>query len=150
MLNKLTVAANDYLRLKGSLDHHHTERRRSSILSHDDEHHPRMYNQDFNRRFSASSDSSERHRAMVELQEHLGRPGTSAHDIERLMGTPTKILDQPDQALLSELKRNNENYEYPHDTKIWIYDWSRNRDFIHFLISKDKKVIQSAWYYSFE
>jgi hypothetical protein len=124
----LAVASNNYLRLKTHIGHWHNQSRRASIDSH----------------------NGERHHAMVELQENLGRAGTTTHEIEHLMGSPTKILDQPNEILLSELKRNNENYEYPHDAKIWIYEWRGEHDYVYFVISKDKKVIQSAWYYSFE
>lgn len=124
----LVVASNTYLRSKDHRGHWHNQGHRPSI----DDHH------------------GNRHRAMIELQEHLGQAGTTTEQIEHLMGTPTKILDQPDETLLYELKRNNETYEYPSETKIWIYEWRGNHDYVYFLISKDKKVIQSAWYYSFE
>jgi hypothetical protein len=124
----LAVASNNYLRLKSHLGHWHNQQRRPSI----------------------DDTQGERHRAMVDLQQHLGRVGTTTQEIEHLMGSPTKILDQPDETLLHELKRNNKNYEYPHDTKIWIYEWRGNHDYVYFLISNEKKVIQSAWYYAFE
>ncbi|CAF1662735.1 unnamed protein product [Adineta ricciae] len=124
----IAVASADYLRLKERRGHWHNEPRRPSI----DEQH------------------RERHLAMLQLQEHLGQPGTTTHEIEHLMGTPTKILDQPDETLAHELKRNHEQYVFPRDAKIWIYEWRNNHDYIYYIISKDNKVIQSAWYYSFE
>ena len=124
----LAAASSHYLLLKDHRGHWHNQGHRPSI---DDQH-------------------GTRHQAMIELQEHLGRAGTTTHEIEQLMGTPTKILDEPDQTLLYELKRNHENYEYPPDAKIWVYEWRGNHDYIFFVISKDLKVIQSAWYYSFE
>jgi len=124
----LVVASNNYLRSK---DHHGLFYNREHRPSIDDYH-------------------GTRHQAMMALQEHLSRAGTTTEEIEKLMGTPTKILDKPDEPLLCELKRNNENYEYPLDTKIWVYEWRSNHDYVYFLISKDHKVIQSAWYYAFE
>ncbi|CAF1343460.1 unnamed protein product [Rotaria magnacalcarata] len=124
----LLTASDEYLRLK----HHHGH-------WHNHDHHPAIDNH-----------GGERHRAMVELQKHLGNPGTTTHDIEHLMGPPTKILHQPDEVLLSELKRNNETYTFPHHAEIWIYEWRSNHDYVYFIISNDKKVIQSAWYYAFE
>ena len=129
MLSKsLAVASNNYLRLKDHLGHFHNQERRPSI----DDHH------------------GDRHHAMIDLQEHLGQSRTTTHEIEHLMGTPTKVLDHPDEILLAELKRNHADYQYPPDAKIWIYEWRGNHDYVYFIISKDKKVIQSAWYYSFE
>jgi hypothetical protein len=124
----LAVASSNYLRSKSHLGFWHNHERRPSI---DDQY-------------------GARHKAMLELQEHLGRAGTTTQEIEHLMGAPTRILDQPDQTLLNELKRNHENYEYPHDAKVWIYEWRSNHDYVYFIVSKDKKVIQSAWYYAFE
>ncbi|CAF0873727.1 unnamed protein product [Adineta steineri] len=124
----LITASHTYLHLKNHLGHWH---------NHD--HHPAI--DDYH---------GDRHRAMIDLQEHLGQPGTTTKEIEHLMGTPTRILEQPDEILLSELKRNNEVYEYPHDAKIWIYEWRNNHDYVYFILSKDKIVIQSAWYYSYE
>ncbi|CAF4011306.1 unnamed protein product [Rotaria sp. Silwood2] len=121
-------ASSEYLRLKHHHDHWHKHEHDHAIDDH----------------------GSERHQAMVELQKHLGQPGTTPYEIEHLMGSPTKILDHPDATLLAELKRNHENYEYPHDAEIWIYEWRGNHDYVYFIISKDRKVIQSAWYYSFE
>ena len=43
--------------------------------------------------------NGERHQAMIQLQEHLGQVGTSTDEIEHLMGSPTKILDKPDDML---------------------------------------------------
>jgi hypothetical protein len=124
----LAAASSHYLRLKDHRGHWYNQPRRPSIDDHE----------------------GGRHRAMIDLQEHLGRAGTTTKEIDHLMGPPTKILDQPDQTLSYELKRNNENYEYPSDAKIWIYEWRGNHDYFYFVISKDNKVIQSAWYYSFE
>jgi hypothetical protein len=124
----LALASSNYMRLKNHLGQSHNGERRPSF----DDHH------------------GERHQAMIELQEHLGQVGTSADQIEHLMGSPTKMLDKPDDMLLYELRRNNENYTYPNDTKIWVYEWRSNRDYVYFLVSKDKKVIQSAWSYSYE
>jgi hypothetical protein len=124
----IAVASHTYLHLKNHLGHWH-----------DQEHHPAI-----------DDHHGERHKAMLELQEHLGQHGTAAHEIEHSMGTPNKILDKPDETLSLELKRNNEHYEYPQDAKIWIYEWRGNHDYVYFIISKDNKVIQSAWYYAFE
>jgi hypothetical protein len=158
----LLAASNNYLRLKvdvgerrpsivGNQDERRVslvgerrgslagERRRSSIVGKEGEHRP-----------SILSYNGECHRAMMELQEHLGRPGTTTQEIEHLMGLPTKVLDQPDETLLHQLKRNNDKYQYPHDAKIWTYQWHGNHDYVYFIISKDNKVIQSAWYYAFE
>ncbi|CAF0916115.1 unnamed protein product [Rotaria sp. Silwood1] len=92
----------------------------------------------------------ERHQAMNELQKHLGQPNTSADEIQRLMGTPTKTLDKPDLVLDHEFRRMNDNYTYPSDAKIWIYEWRGNHDYVYFVISKDNKVIQSDWYFAYE
>jgi len=124
----INSASSTYLRLKDRLGHYHNRDRRPSI----DDHH------------------GERHRSMIELQEHLGQIGTPTHEIEKLMGVPTKILDQPDDLLLYELKRNNQQYQFPSNAKIWIYEWRSNHDFVYFIISNENKVLQSAWYYSFE
>ncbi|CAF1137891.1 unnamed protein product [Rotaria sordida] len=124
----MLIASSEYIRSKHHRGHWYNKEHRPSIDDY----------------------GGNRHKAMIELQEHLGRPGTMANEIEHLMGPPTQILDQPDATLLAALKRNNENYKYPDDAKIWIYEWRGNHDYVYFLISKDKKVIQSAWYYSFE
>ena len=124
----INIASSNYLRLKDRRGHYHDQSRRPSIDDH----------------------QGDRHRAMIDLQEHLGQAGTTTAEIERLMGEPTKVLDQPDETLFSELKRNNNQYQYPLDAKIWIYEWRGNHDYVYFVISNEKKVIQSAWYYSFE
>jgi hypothetical protein len=161
MLSKnLALASSNYLRLKGQLAHSHNQDRRPSFdarLGHSQNQDRRPsfdarlgHSQNQDRRLSVDSHYRERHQAMIELQEHLGKGGTTTDEIEYLMGSPTRILDEPDEALLREFKRNNENYEYPQDAKIWIYEWRSNHDYVYFLISKDKKVIQSSWCYGFK
>ncbi|CAF1225397.1 unnamed protein product [Adineta ricciae] len=125
---QLEAASSTYLRLKNERGHWHGQ-----------DHNPAIDNFE-----------GERHLAMIELQKALGQSGTSADDIKRLMGEPTKILDQPNDVLLHELKRHNENYRYPQDTKIWVYEWRGNHDFVYFLVSKDNKVIESDWYQALE
>ncbi|UJR30623.1 hypothetical protein I4U23_018148 [Adineta vaga] len=125
---QVEAASSTYLRLKSQRGHWHGQ-----------EHNPAIDNFE-----------GERHLAMIDLQKTLGQSGTSADEIQRLMGPPTKTLNEPDQVLLHELKRNNENYRYPQDTKIWIYEWRGNHDYVYFLISKDNKVIQSDWYQALE
>ncbi|UJR15957.1 hypothetical protein I4U23_002877 [Adineta vaga] len=124
----MAVASSNYLRSKHHRGHWHNEAHYPAI----DDHH------------------GERHRAMLELQEHLGQPGTKTDEIKHFMGTPTKILDQPDETLAHELKRNNEHFIYPQHAKIWIYEWRNNHDYVYYIISNDNKVLQSAWYYAFE
>ncbi|CAF2524185.1 unnamed protein product [Rotaria sp. Silwood2] len=124
----LEISSSTYLRLKNERGHWHSQ-----------PHNPTIDN--FN---------GERHQAMIELQKHLGQPNTSADEIQRLMGTPTKILDKPDLVLEHEFRRTNDNYTYPSDAKIWIYEWRGNHDYVYFVISKDNKVIQSDWYYAYE
>jgi len=87
---------------------------------------------------------------MIELQKHLGQIGTTADEIQRLMGPPTKTLDRPDLVLEHEFKLTNDNYTYPKDTKIWIYEWRNTHDYVYFLISNDNKVVQSGWYHAYE
>lgn len=152
----LLSASNNYLRLKANVGE-----RRPSLIGHQGERRPSFVGQQGERRLSLVEHQGERrpsivtqngecHRAMMELQEHLGRPGTTTQEIEHLMGLPAKVLDQPDETLLYELKRNNDKYEYPPDAKIWIYQWHGNHDYVYFVISNNNKVIQSAWYYAFE
>jgi len=102
--------------------------------------------------FNAAIDGfdNKRHQAMVELQKHLGQVGTSGDEIQRLMSSPTKILNEPDLVLNHEFHRTNANYTYPTDAKIWIYEWRGNHDYVYFVISKDNKVIQSDWYMAYE
>lgn len=133
-LKTLTAASNNHLHLKTQLGERHP-----SLIEHPPE-----------RRPSLVTPNRKCHREMFELQEHLGRAGTITKEIEQLMGLPTKVLDQPDEMLLYELKRNNETYEYPTNAKIWIYQWRDNRDYVYFIISRENKVIQSAWYYALE
>lgn len=130
----LVAASNNYLHLKTQLG-----QRRPSLIEHPVE-----------RRPSLVTPHGTCHRSMIELQEHLGRAGTTTEEIERLMGLPTKVLDQPDEMLLYELKRSNEKYEYPSHAKIWIYQWRGNHDYVYFIISSENKVIQSSWCYAFE
>lgn len=124
----LAIASSIYLNLKPHRGHWHNEKRNSLIDDH----------------------NGDRHRAMIELQAHLGQIGTSATEIEHLMGEPTKILSEPDEILLNELKRHDENYVFPKDAKVWIYEWRHYHDFVYFFISKDQKVIHSSWYYTYE
>ena len=166
----LLAASNNYLRLKSNLGErrpsivgHHEEHRRSSFTEQqngsnrsspigfvDDRRRSSLIAAQNERRPSVFKENGEFHHAMMELQEHLGRAGTTTQEIEQLMGSPTKTLDQPDETLSYELKRNNDKYEFPHDAKIWIYQWRGNRDYVYFIISNDNKVIQSAWYYACE
>ena len=92
----------------------------------------------------------ERHQSMVELQKHLGQIGTSADEIQRLMGPASKTLDQPDLVLNHEFKRTDESYTFPKDAKIWIYEWRGNHDYVYFVLSNDNKVIRSDWYHAYE
>ncbi|CAF3433299.1 unnamed protein product [Rotaria socialis] len=92
----------------------------------------------------------ERHQAMIELQQNLGKAGTSGDEIQHLMGTPTKILNKPDLVLEHEFRRENENYTYPKDAKIWIYEWRGFHDYVYFVVSNDNKVLQSDWYSALE
>ena len=124
----IAEASSTYLRLKAHRGHWHNQ-----------EHNPAIDN--FN---------GERHQAMVELQQHLGQVGSPAKEIEQLMGPPTKVLDQPDAVLLHEMKLKNENYTYPKDTNIWIYEWRHSHDYVYFFISKEQKVVHSAWYHAYE
>jgi len=124
----LDASSSTYLRLKNERGHWHNQPRNPAI---DDYH-------------------SERHLAMIELQKHLGQTGTSGDEIQRLMGPPTKILDKPDLVLEHELKHGTDSYTYPSDTKIWIYEWRNNHDYVYFLISKDNKVTLSDWYSALE
>jgi hypothetical protein len=166
----LLAASNNYLRLKSNLGErrpsivgHQDERRRSSFTERQNENHRSspvgslderrrsfLIAAQGERRPSLFKENGEFHRAMSELREHLGQAGTTTQEIENLMGPPTKTLDQPDETLSYELKRNNEKYEYPQNAKIWIYQWRSNHDYVYFIISNDNKVIQSAWYYAFE
>jgi hypothetical protein len=66
------------------------------------------------------------------------------------MGPPTKTLDQPDLVLNHEFKRTDDNYTYPNDAKIWIYEWRGNHDYVYFVLSNDNKVIRSGWYNAYE
>lgn len=96
------------------------------------------------------NNKGERHQALNVLQEHLGQIGTSSDEIQRLMGPPTKILDQPDLVLNHEFNLKNNDFTYPNDAKIWIYEWRGNHDYVYFVISNDNKVIRSAWYNAYE
>ena len=152
----LAAASNNYLRLKvqlgdrrPSLVGEQTERR-PSVTGQQTERRPSLAGQQTERRSSIANPQGTCHRSMMELQEHLGRAGTTTEAIEHLMGPPTKVLSQPDEVLSYELKRNNEKYEYPQNAKIWIYQWRGNHDYVYFIISNENKVIQSAWYYAFE
>jgi hypothetical protein len=124
----LQAASSTYLRLKNERGHWYGEPSNPAI-------------DNFN---------SERHLAMNELQKQLGVIGTSGDEIQRLMGPPTKVLDEPDMVLNHEFRRMNENYIYPSGTKIWIYEWRSGHDYVYFLIAKDNKVIQSDWYNAYE
>jgi hypothetical protein len=124
----LEVSSSTYLRLKDLHGHWHNQ-----------PHNPAIDN--FN---------GERHQAMQELQAHLGQIGTSGDEIQRLMGPPTKTLDQPDLVLNHEFKRTDDNYTYPNDAKIWIYEWRGNHDYVYFVLSNDNKVIRSGWYNAYE
>ena len=124
----LATESSQYLRLKDHRGHWHNQDRRPSIDDH----------------------QGTRHRAMIELQEHLGRTGTNTHEIEHFMGSPTKILNEPDMVLNHEFLRTNADYQYPADAKIWIYEWRGNHDYVYFVVSKDNKVIQSDWYNALE
>lgn len=125
---ELETASSTYLQSKNLRGHWHNQ-----------EHNPAIDN--FN---------GERHQAMNALQSHLGKPGTSADDIRRFMGEPTKILDKPDLVLEHEFRRTNDNYEFPYDAKIWIYEWRGYHDYVYFVVSKDRKVLQSDWYHAYE
>jgi hypothetical protein len=124
----LEAASSTYLRLKNDRGHWHNQ-----------PHNPAIDNFD-----------GERHQAMVKLQEQLGQTGTSGDEIQRLMGPPTKILNEPDLVLNHEFLRTNDNYQYPNDAKIWTYEWRGGHDYVYFVISKDNKVIQSDWYNALE
>lgn len=124
----LLTASDEYIRLKHHRGHWHNH-----------EYHPAIDNH-----------GGERHQAMIELQSHLGKVGTPVGDIEHLMGRPTKIFYEPDETILTELKRHHENYKFPEDAAVWVYEWRGNHDYVYFVISKDNKVIQSAWYYAYE
>jgi hypothetical protein len=128
MSKNLEASSSTYLRLKNERGHWHNQ-----------PHNPAIDNFD-----------SDRHKAMVELQKHLGQTGTTADEIQRLMGPPTKTLDRPDLVLEHEFKLTNDNYKYPNDTKIWIYEWRNTHDYVYFLISNDNKVVQSGWYNAYE
>ncbi|CAM2700561.1 unnamed protein product [Rotaria socialis] len=69
----------------------------------------------------------ERHQAMIELQQNLGKA----------------VLEH-------EFRRENENYTYPKDAKIWIYEWRGFHDYVYFVVSNDNKVLQSDWYSALE
>jgi hypothetical protein len=124
----LEASSSTYLRLKEERGHWHNQ-----------PHNPAIDNY-----------NGERHQAMLELQEQLGQTGTSANEIQRLMGPPTKTLDQPDLVLNHEFQRTNNAYTYPTDANIWIYEWRGNHDYVYFVISNDNKVLQSGWYNAFE
>lgn len=141
----LAAASNNYLHLKAQLGE-----RRPSLIEHPPERRPSLVEHQPERRPSLVTPHGTCHRSMIELQENLGQPGTTTQEIEQLMGSPTKVLDHPDEMLLYELKRNNETYEYPLNAKIWIYQWRGNRDYVYFIVSQENKVIQSAWCYAFE
>jgi len=124
----LEASSSTYLRLKEERGHWHNQ-----------PHNPAIDNY-----------NGERHQAMLELQEQLGQTGTSANEIQRLMGPPTQTLNQPDLVLNHEFQRTNNDYKYPTDAKIWIYEWRGNHDYVYFVISNDNKVLQSGWYNAFE
>lgn len=121
-------ASETYLRLKNERGHWHSE-----------EHKPDIDN--FN---------GERHLAMIELQKHLGLGNTPADDIQRLMGTPTKVLSEPDLVLQHEFRQQDPPFQYPADAQIWIYEWRNFHDYVYFVLSKEKQVIHSAWYHAYE
>jgi hypothetical protein len=124
----LEAASSTYLRLKNEHGHWHNQ-----------PHNPAIDNFE-----------GERHQAMKELQQQLGQTGTSADEIQRLMGPPTKILNEPDMVLNHEFLRTNADYQYPANAKIWIYEWRGGHDYVYFVISKDNKVVQSDWYNAWE
>lgn len=126
--NNIEAASSTYLRLKNVRGHWNNEA-----------HNPAVDNFD-----------GERHQSMKELQKHLGQSGTSGDEIQRLMGPPSKILDEPDLVLNHEFTRTNENYTFPNDAKIWIYDWRGNHDYVYFVLSNENKVIRSDWYHAYE
>lgn len=124
----LHAASQTYLNLKNQRGHWHGQDRNSAI-------------DDF---------EGDRHRAMIELQKSLGQSGTSADEVQRLMGEPTKSLDQPDLVLQHEFNRGENSFNYPSGAKIWIYEWRNMHDFVYFVLSKDNKVIHSGWYHAYE
>lgn len=126
--NDVEASSSTYLRLKNERGHWHNEEYNAPIDG-------------FN---------GDRHQAMTTLQKHLGVPGTSTVEIQRLMGSPTKVLEKPDLVLEHEFRRMNDNFEYPIGAHIWIYEWRGFHDYVYFLVSKDNKVIQSDWYYALE
>lgn len=126
--NNIEAASSAYLRLKDERGHWNSQA-----------HNPAIDNFE-----------GERHQSMKELQKHLGQSGTSGDDIQRLMGPPSKILDQPDLVLNHEFQRTNNNYTFPNDAKIWIYEWRGNHDYVYFVVSNANKVIQSDWYHAYE
>jgi hypothetical protein len=125
---KLEESSSTYLRLKEQRGHWHNQ-----------PHNPAIDNYD-----------GERHQALTELQKQLGQTGTSGDEIQRLMGPPTTILNQPDLVLNHEFKRKGDDYTFPTGAKIWIYEWRGNHDYVYFVISNDNKVLQSDWYNAFE
>lgn len=126
--NNIEAASSTYLRLKDERGHWNSQA-----------HNPAIDNFE-----------GERHQSMIELQKHLGQSGTSGDEIQRLMGAPSKTLDQPDLVLNHEFKRTNDNYTFPKDAKIWIYEWRGGHDYVYFVVSNDNKVVQSDWYHAYE
>ena len=126
--SNIEASSSTYLRLKNERGHWHNQSYNPAI-------------DEFN---------GERHQAMLELQKHLGKIGTSADEIQRLMGSPTKTLDEPDLILEYELNRMNYTLTNANDTKIWIYEWRGDHDYIYFLISKENEVIRSDWFNAYE
>ena len=126
--NDIEQSSTTYLQLKDQRGHWHGQ-----------DHNPAIDNYD-----------GERHQAMIQLQNHPGKIGTSANEIQRLMGSPTSTLDEPDLVLNHEFTRTNESFAYPPDAKIWIYEWRGNHDFVYFVISNKNQVIRSGWYNAYE
>ena len=126
--SNLKSASETYLRLKSQRGHWYSQERNAAI----------------------DDNQGERHQAMVALQEHLGQTGTAAEEIQRLMGSPTKTLAKPDLVLQHEMNLKDDNYTFPKDATIWIYEWRHEHDYVYFFISAEQKVIHSAWYHAYE
>ena len=124
----LQAASDKYVQLKNERGHWHNQKRIPAIDDYD----------------------GERHQAMKELQAYLGQIGTSADQIEQFMGKPTQIVSQPDMVLQHEFKNAQDPFVYPSNAQIWIYEWRGNHDYVYFVLSKEMKVVRSAWYSAME
>jgi hypothetical protein len=100
----------------------------------------------------ADSFQGKKHKAMDQLLQVLGKPGTPASEIAKYMGEPDELKTEgvvlmPGPYMASDGGGNsNTNQGFT-----MIYHWRGNHDYIYFSIdSESQKVVQSGWYNALE